>query len=848
LADVLSEPAVASPREGAGLARSLSRAKHPAAADAPHASEGEDSHRFGWLDAIRIAVAALCAIGAWLATKQPPSAPPVCDFDLTAVGGLSCRPGAVGVWINPFFDWVRQFADRLDPWPVLAVGTSHGNFVLNLGLGNYPQVPAEPIDYWFSMPFSTFALVGIVFCGWPIIKEAIHAVLRFRMTMELSMTIALVATVWTGYFFAGLVIIFFVLVAEALEGLTVERGRRAIRDLLEFLPREVAVWREGRVQEVRTDNLAPGETILVAPGGRVPVDGTVVGGASFVDESRITGESMPVEKVATAAVYAGSVNQSGALEIRVERIGADTSYGRIIEAVEEAESARAPVTRMADRMAAYIVLFAIAGAALAHLAYHRVDITISVLVVAGACGVAAGTPLAILGGIGRAARMGAIIKGGLHLETLSRVNTVVLDKTGTLTFGVPRVEAVLPAPGSAPAAVLAAAASAELPSEHPLGKAILRRAAEDGVAAVHPQHFAYAPGRGITAIVGDRRVLVGNAAFLQDGGIDPTLAGLEAYTETSTVFVAEDGRLLGAIAIADEIRPEARAAVEALDGPLAPLDRRRAIWSAAAVLALVLVGGVWRPAFLAAVPVWIPILLAVIVGFLGVVEPVLLHVLRLRPRTILLTGDNAALARRVGERLGIGEVRGDLLPEDKLAAVHALRAGRGKVAMVGDGVNDAPALAAADVGIAMGSGTEVARESANVVLLGNDLLRFAQTLKLARRVKYIIWENVWGTILVDVIGVILAFRGLLDPIAAIQVHTVSELLFILNSARLLPRTRLLDLARERLARWSPVDRRLAERGSDGQAAAKNQRPSAQNGAPPKTSGSVAASTVGPGGS
>src|ERR1700692_4776673 len=300
-------------------------------------------------------------------------------------------------------------------------------------------------------PVSTFSIVGVaglLIGGWPIYKEALENLVAKRMTMELSMSIAIVAAAAISEFFTALVITLFVLVAEVLEGMTVSRGRRAIRDLLAFLPRAVSVRRAGGVSEVDADTLSLGDAVLVNPGGRIPVDGPVIAGHSFVDQARITGESMPLEKTVGAAVFAGSINQSGALEIRAERIGRDTSYGKIIEAVEQAERSRAPVQRLADRLAGYLVYFALGAAVLTYLLTRDSRSTISVIIVAGACGIAAGTPLAILGGIGRAARAGAIVKGGLFLEQLGKVNTVVLDKTGTLTYGRPELRALLPVAGA----------------------------------------------------------------------------------------------------------------------------------------------------------------------------------------------------------------------------------------------------------------------------------------------------------------------------------------------------------------------------------------------------------------
>lgn len=582
---------------------------------------------------------------------------------------------------------------------------------------------------WFRVwePISSVSIIGVaglMIGGWPILKEAFENILERRMTMELSMTLAIVAAAAIGEFFTALVITLFVLVAEVLEGMTVRRGRKAIRDLLEFLPREVAVRRAGAVRSVSAEDLAIGDAVLIAPGGRIPVDGVVLSGHSFTDESRITGESLPVEKTAGSRVFAGSINQSGALEIAAERIGRDTSYGKIIEAVERAEKSRAPVQRLADRMAGYLVYFALGAAVLTFLVTQDIRSTISVIIVAGACGIAAGTPLAILGGIGRAARLGAIIKGGVHLETLGRVDTVVLDKTGTLTFGRPEVQQVRPSDGIVSDELLHAAAAAELRSEHPLGKAIVAHARVRGGPIIETASFAYTPGRGIAARIRESAVLVGNQAWMAHNGIILPPAG-RAADFGSEIYVALDGRFLGSIVIADAIRPEAQRAISALN--------------------------------------------------------------RLGVRTLLLTGDTPRVANAVGSELGIKEIEAELLPEQKLARVQALLAEKRVVAMIGDGVNDAPALAEANVGVAMGSGTDVAQESADIVLLGNDLERFADTLALAKRTRGIIWQNFAGTIGIDTLGIMLAAFGFLNPLLAAFIHVSSELAFILNSARLLPR-------------------------------------------------------------
>jgi heavy metal translocating P-type ATPase len=586
-------------------------------------------------------------------------------------------------------------------------------------------VVASWLGLWQSfVGFDVIALAATLIGGYPIFKEALANIVARRMTMELSMTIALAAALAIGEFFTALVIVLFVLVAEVLEGLTVGRGRRAIKDLLDLLPGSAVVRHAGGTHEVEATEIRIGDVVVVKPGSRLPVDGEVVAGNSFVDQSAITGESMPVEKLPGTSVYAGTINQSGVLEVRTTGIGRDTAFGKIIEAVERAEQSRAPIQKTADRLAGYLVYFAIGCAILTFLVTRDVRSTISVVIVAGACGIAAGTPLAILGAIGRAARQGAIIKGGLYLEALGRVDTIVLDKTGTLTLGNPKVADVRPCHGVTLEAVVEAAAIAERPSEHPLAKAVLEKAAEMSLAVSELERFEYVPGKGIVCWLRGEQVVVGNRGFLEQQHIDPT-ALVATPDHSSEVLVARGGRLLGALHIADALRPESVQAIAEL--------RKMGL------------------------------------------------------RTVLLTGDAAAIAEAVGKQLGIDQVEAELLPTEKVARIEALMNAGKKVAMIGDGINDAPALTQANVGVAMGSGTDVARESADVVLLGNDLLKFVETLRIARRCRTIIWQNFVGTLLVDGVGVGLAAFGFLNPLFAAFIHVSSELAFILNSTRLLPR-------------------------------------------------------------
>ena len=596
---------------------------------------------------------------------------------------------------------------------------------------------------------------------WPLVVEAVGDLRERRMSMELSMLLAIVAAAAIGEWVTALAVTVFALCAEVLEDLSMDRGRDALTDLMSFLPQTARVVtgpHTDEVSEVPLDKVRPGQVIALSPGGRVPVDGVVRTGRADVDQSRITGEALPIQVGPGDRVPAGSITR-GALELEVERVGEDSSYGRIVAAVRHAQSSRAPVQRLADRLAARIVYLALAAALITFLTTRDVRATISVIIVAGACGVAAGTPLAVLAAIARAARCGAFVKDGTHLEQLSAVDTAVLDKTGTLTVGAPRVVSVTPVesvaqPGAGEAEILALAAAAEWNSEHPIGRAIRTEAAVRDLTVPVPDDVAYSPGAGVSARVDGRRITVGRRedqegrdrartrpasddthdATDADGATDAVSSTAsdfksdpEAPAATSVVEVRADSRLLGTIALADRLRQGAATAVRDLSD-------------------------------------------------MGL-------------EVLMLTGDSPASARHVASVLGMAEkqVRAELLPTDKEKVIDSLRRAGKCVAMVGDGVNDAPALSAADVGVAMGTGTDVAREAGDVVLVGSAPADLVETVRVARRARRIIMVNFVGTVVVDVVGMIAAGLGLLGPVAAALVHVVSESAFILNSARLVPR-------------------------------------------------------------
>ncbi len=542
-------------------------------------------------------------------------------------------------------------------------------------------------------PGWTVAAIGtatLLASCWPIVVEAWGDLRERRMSMELSMLLAIVAAAAIGQWGSALLIALFVLVAEVLEDMCMERGRDALTGLMSFLPSTA----------------------------RVIIDG----------------ESMPVTVGTGDHVPVGSITQ-GPLELEVTRAGEDSSFGRIIAAVRAAQDSRAPVHRLADVLAARIIYLALGLALITLLVTRDAQATISVVIAAGACGVAAGTPLAVLAAIARGARTGAFVKDGAHLESLSAVDTVVLDKTGTLTTGAPRVVGLRPASGGAGAeeALLRLAAAAEWNTEHPIGQAIVERARERALDIPSPASSRYTPGMGVEALVEGRLVRVGRLDADQAAQVASSLsspadaAGLPAGT--TAVQVVVDGRAAGIILVADELR----------EGSALMLSQIRGMG---------------------------------------------LDVL-------MLTGDAPLTAARIGAELGLApeQIRAGLLPQDKDAIVGELRAAGHRVAMVGDGVNDAPALSAADVGIAMGSGTDVAREAGDIVLVSSDPLSLARTIRIARRARGIIMANFIGTIAVDAVAMGLAALGLLGPIAAALVHVGSETAFILNSARLAPAPR-----------------------------------------------------------
>jgi len=578
------------------------------------------------------------------------------------------------------------------------------------------------------LPFDFVALASTLIGGYPIYKETIESLRHKKINMEVSMTLAIFVSLLIGQFTAAAVIAFFVILAELLEEMAVDKGRATILKLEGSIPKTALVKRDGAELTVDLRTLSLGDVVIVRDGERIPVDGTVLKGSALVNQSAITGEIVSVEKNVGDQVFAGSVSESGILDVRTERIGEDTTFGKLVELVREAEGRRAPIEKISDRLATRLVEFAILFSIVTFIVTRNLTSAISVIVVAGACGVAAGTPLAMVATMGNAAKRGVIVKGGTYIEEMKRVDTVVIDKTGTLTFGVPEVTDVTSVDGCDQQQLLQYATTAERYSNHPIAKAIVEKATELGIMPNEHSTFSYTPGKGVEVESNGHRILVGNGTLLADKGIRlstqaSAIASERAAEGKTAVYVAHEQKVCGLIAIADRIRNESLTAIADLK--------------------------------------------------------------RIGIRTIMLTGDNKVAAQIVANEVGIDEVYAELLPQDKVTIIKRLVAEGHKVAMVGDGINDAPALAHANVGIGMGAGTDVTIEEADVVLLTNDLQKISYLVKASKRAYGTVMQNFYGTITVDGIGVTLAFLGFLNPLLAAGIHVLSEFVFILNSAKLI---------------------------------------------------------------
>jgi P-type Cu+ transporter len=582
-------------------------------------------------------------------------------------------------------------------------------------LGLFEQI-TDRVPWWLGT-------LLVVLAGAPIFVNVLRAAWRRQILSHTLMSLGVVAALAIGQWPTAAVVVFFMYVGSYAERFTTERSRGALKRLTALAPQTARVERDGQEQGVAIGEVQVGETVIVRPGERIPVDGVVLEGQATVDQATITGESLPVEAQVGSQVFATTIASLGHLKVRVTQVGADTTFGRVVQLVEEAEAHRAEVQRLADRFSAYFLPVVASIALLTFLVSRNPLAVAAVLVVACSCSLALATPIAMLASIGAGAKRGLLIKGGKYLEALARADVLLVDKTGTLTTGRPQIADIVALSHLTETEVLHLAASAERYSEHPLAEAVRRAALERGLQPEEPDHFEALPGAGVRVQVGSRQIVVGNARLLPEGRLAEAAQALEAQGKT-LLFVVVDGALAGVLAAADTMRPEVAQALAE-------------------------------------------------VRALGV------------KHIELLTGDHEQAAAALAEALGIA-YQANLLPEDKIAAVKAEQANGHVVVMVGDGVNDAPALAQANVGIVMGvAGTDVALEAAHIALMRDDWRLVPEVLRIARRTMRTVKINIGFTALYNLVGLSLAALGLLPPIVAAAAQSLPDLGILANSSRLL---------------------------------------------------------------
>ena len=581
--------------------------------------------------------------------------------------------------------------------------------------------------YWLS---AGPALAATLFGGYLRFIAGFKDIVHRKITVNVFVAVALVATIAVGEFRPAAVIVFIMAVAGALETYTLAKTRRSIRNLLDLTPKTATIRRDEAEATIPVNEVQVGDTVVVRPGGRIPVDGIVVAGQSCVNQAPITGESMPVEKFKGSEVFGGTLNEAGRLEIKTAKVGQDTTLARIVHLVEQAQGTKAPIQNLADRFTTWFLPTVLILAAIAFFASGDVKVAVSVLLVACPCAFAIATPTAVTAGISNMARRAVLIKGGIFLELAKKMDVLLVDKTGTFTFGKPKVVDVAAFDGLPEEEVLRLAAIAEKYSEHPLAKSVIACAKERGIEVPDPTEFNIEVGMGVTARSDGKEILVGKNRFLQDKGVrvaEYIEYAISEQTERgrTAVLVANDTKPVGLIAIADEIRPETPRAIASLKA-------------------------------------------------MGI------------KNIIMLTGDNHKVAKAVAEEIGVDDFKAEMLPEHKLQFVENLQKQGKVVGMIGDGINDAPALALADVGIAMGAaGTDVAVETADVTLMNDDLSRVVNFMDMSRKVMLRIKLNILFSIMYNIIGFILAGFGMLTPVLAVIFQEAGCITVVFSSTLLL---------------------------------------------------------------
>jgi Cd2+/Zn2+-exporting ATPase/Cu+-exporting ATPase len=572
------------------------------------------------------------------------------------------------------------------------------------------------------VPFPLGVAIVLIW-GWPIFVNVVRTTLKRQVISHTLMTLGVIAALAVGQWVTAAIVVIFMRVGEYVENFTTESARRAVKELTALAPQTARIEHLGLEIEVPIGEVRAGEIVIVRPGEKIPVDGEVVSGQATVDQAAITGESMPVEVSNGSHVYAATIAKLGSLRVKTLRVGADTTFGRVVRLVEEAEANRADVQRFADKFSAYYLPIVAGIAALTFLMSRNPLSTAAVLVVACSCSIALATPVAMLASIGASAKRGLLIKGGKYLETLARADILLVDKTGTLTFGQPQITEVISLNGLSTSEILSLAASAERYSEHPLAEAVRNAARTQNITLSDPKNFEAIPGMGIRAEVNDNVVTIGNRRLIPSADSLPVARELEQKGKT-LLFLARNDELAAILAASDTLRPEVPSALAELRA-------------------------------------------------LGI------------QKIELLTGDNDRTARALAEKLGV-EYRANLMPENKIEIVKDYQSKGHTLVMVGDGVNDAPALAQADIGIAMGAaGTDIAIEAAHITLMREDWALVPEVIRIAHRTMRIIKMNLAFTALYNVVGLTLAAFGFLPPVLAAAAQSLPDIGILTNSARLL---------------------------------------------------------------
>lgn len=574
-------------------------------------------------------------------------------------------------------------------------------------------------------------LIAAIIGGFPLIVQSLKDLRNKSITADVFMSIGVVASILIGEFRSAAIIALFMLVADYIDSFTMEKARKAIKSLIEEAPKKARIKKGSKELEVNIEDLKKDDIVIVKPGEKIPVEGVIVAGHGSVNQSIITGESIPVEKKPGDTVYAATINEVGVLFVKITHVGEDTTYARIIRLIQEAEASKAPLQKIADKFATYFTPLIIVIAIFTYLITFNLSNAIAVIVVACPCSVAIATPLAVIASMGTLARIGVIVKGGKYLEALAKVDTIVMDKTGTLTMGDPVVVNIKSFSNFSEEDIITYAAIAEKYSEHPLAKAILKYFKNKPLSwHMEPEKYEIVPGKGIVITLKGKEIILGSREMAKSKEIFVSHE-VKKYIEEreekgeTMLFVVIDRQLAGVIGIADILKKETKEVIDELKK-------------------------------------------------MGIKE------------MIMLTGDNERTAKAISNKLGIDNYKSQLLPEDKLNIVKRMVDSGKKVLMIGDGINDAPALAQANVGIAMGYvGTDVAIESSDVVIMKDDWRKLPTTIKMSKKTFNLIKQNLFIGILFNIVGVSLASLGILSPAMAAVAHVIPDILVFINSSRLL---------------------------------------------------------------